>query len=151
MRILPIVCLLGALGPALAQTGPKSVPPPYSVNDQWPTVKDRWSYNVQAPSASGRTKFTYIEATPDGRMGWNVTVACGEHATKTGKEFSRIVAEGSAGRGRMPAIGGQATFPGGEGFSFLINQPVDSESLDLKSLVATVRCASGFGQLSTGD
>lgn len=143
---------LAAAAPASAQTGPGSVPPPYPTGDQWPTSGDRWHYAVQAPGAPGRTRYAYVDATPDGHAGWTVTVACGEHVAATGRETSRLVATGTAGRGRMPGIGGEARVPGvTSGFSFIIDQPVGSEALDLASQFTDSRCASGVGQLSTGD
>lgn len=142
---------LAAAAPASAQTGPGSVPPPYPTGDQWPTASDRWHYAVQAPGAPGRTRYAYVDATPDGHAGWTVTVACGEHVSATGRETSRYVAKGTAGRGRMPAIGGAAAFPDGARLSFLIGQDPGSEALDLASQFTDSRCASGVGQLSTSD
>ncbi|KQP79247.1 hypothetical protein [Methylobacterium sp. Leaf117] len=150
-RALILAIALAAAAPACAQTGPNAVPPPYIADDQWPSVRDRWHYAVQAPGAPGRTRFAYVDAVPDGRDGWKVTVACGEHVATTGRETSRIVAAGIAGRGRMPAIGGAAAFPDGARLSFLIGQEPGDASLDLASQFTDSRCASGTGQLSTGD
>ncbi len=147
-----IAVALAAAAPASGQTGPGLAPPPYITDDQWPAAgRDRWHYAVQSPGSPGRTRFAYVDAVPDGRDGWTVTVACGEHATTTGREASRTVATGTAGRGRMPAIGGAARFPDGTGLSFLIGQEPGDASLDLASQFTDSRCASGTGQLSTGD
>lgn len=142
---------LATASPASAQTGPGSAPPPYIVDDQWPSVRDRWHYAVQSPGAAGRTRFAYVDAVPAGGGGWTVTVACGEHVSTTGREISRHAATGTATRGRMPAIGGAAAFPDGARLSFLIGQEPGNESLDLASQFTDSRCASGVGQLSTGD
>lgn len=152
-RALLLAITLAAAAPASAQTRPNAVPPPYIVDDQWPSVRDRWHYAVQTPAGPGRTRYAYVDATPvPGRDGWTVEVACGEHVANTGKEISRIVAKGTAGRGRMPAIGGQARFPDDSpGFSFLIGQEPGDARLDLKSQFTDERCASGVGWLSTGD
>ncbi|KQU17617.1 hypothetical protein ASG63_08915 [Methylobacterium sp. Leaf94] len=151
MRRVIILAAALAVAPASAQTGPGSAPPPYSTGDQWPTSGDRWSYAVQTPAGPGRTRYAYVDAVPDGRAGWTVTVTCGEHIATTGKETSRIVAAGTAGRGRMPAIGGAAAFPDGARLSFLIGQEPGDASLDLASQFTDSRCASGVGQLSPGD
>ncbi|CAM3147891.1 hypothetical protein JHFBIEKO_0260 [Methylobacterium mesophilicum] len=142
---------LAAGAPASAQTGPNAVPPPYIADDQWPSARDRWHYAVQTPAGPGRTRYAYVDAVPDGRAGWTVTVACGEHVRATGRETSRVVATGTAGRGRMPAIGGAAAFPDGVRLSFLIGQDPGDANLELASQFTDSRCASGVGQLSTGD
>ena len=151
-KVVILAVALAAAAPASGQTGPGSVPPPYSTGDQWPTASDCWHYAVQAPAGAGRTRYAYVDAVPDGHAGWTVTVACGEHLTASGRETSRHVAKGTAGRGRMPGIGGEARVPGvPSGFSFIIDQPVGSEALDLASRFTDSRCASGTGQLSPGD
>ncbi|KQO61755.1 hypothetical protein [Methylobacterium sp. Leaf88] len=150
-QVIILAAALATATPASAQTGAGSTPPPYITDDQWPSARDRWHYAVQTPAGPGQTRYAYVDATPDGHAGWTVTVACGEHVTTTGRETSRIVATGTAGRGRMPAIGGSVWFPDGRGTSFLIGQDPGSEALDLPSQFTDSRCASGVGQLSTGD
>lgn len=151
-RVIILAVALAVATPAMAQTGPGASPPPYSTGDQWPRAGDRWHYAVQAPAGPGRTRYAYVDAVPDGHAGWTVTVACGEHVSASGRETSRHVAKGTAGRGRMPAIGGAARFPDGSpGFSFLIGQDPGAEALDLPSQFTDSRCASGVGQLSPGD
>ncbi|MCP1549444.1 MULTISPECIES: hypothetical protein [Methylobacteriaceae] len=150
-RVVILAAALAVFSAASAQTGPRSAPPPYSTGDQWPRAGDRFYYAVQTPAGPGRTRYTYVDAVPDGHAGWTVTVACGEHDARTGRETSRHVARGTAGRGRMPAIGGAAAFPDGTRLSFLIGQEPGSDALDLTSEFTDARCASGLGQISTGD
>jgi hypothetical protein len=151
-QVIILAIAMAAATPAFAQTGPGSAPPPYITDDQWPAAgRDRWHYAVQTPAGPGRTRYAYVDGTPDGHAGWTVTVACGEHVATTGRETSRHVATGTADRGRMPAIGGAAAFPDGTRLSFLIGQEPGDANLDLASQFTDARCASGVGQLSPGD
>lgn len=117
----------------------------------FPGARDSWSYAVQAPGAAGLTRFSYLNATPIGAGRWSVSVACGQHVARTGREVSRHEATGTAERGHMAAIGGTFALGGGPPSAFLIDLGDTSDALRLRAQFTDTRCASGWGDLSAGD
>lgn len=114
--------------------------------DRFPTPTDRWLYDVRVPAGPHRLRFSRVDAVPGPGNGWRVTVTCGLIDTRTGRETKQFVARGEAGRGRMIAIGGgwDSPRPGG---SFVIDERTEAK----KSQFTDARCASGAGDLSSGD
>ncbi|BCM83563.1 hypothetical protein [Methylobacterium indicum] len=114
--------------------------------DRFPTPTDRWLYDVRVPAGPGRQRFSRVDAVPGQAQGWRVTVTCGLVDTRTGRETTVLTARGEAGRGRMIAIGGgwDSPRPGG---SFLIDERTEAK----RSQFTDKRCASGPGDLSSGD
>ncbi len=99
-------------------------------------------------------RLTRIDAVPDGRSGsWTVTVTCSLVSTRTGRETGVIVGKGTMGRGRLPAIAGNWTFGDGSPRTGggIDQSPADGDRLDLTSTFSDPRCASGRGDLSSGD
>ncbi|BAQ45917.1 MULTISPECIES: hypothetical protein [Methylobacterium] len=113
----------------------------------FPQRGDIWHYGVQAPGGRGVTRYATVEATPAGSS-WTVTVTCGTHETRTGRILSRHVGKGTSERGRGPGLGGTYVVEGvRENFILTLR----GAELDLPSQFTDARCASGVGQLSTGD
>ncbi|KQT47915.1 hypothetical protein ASG52_11695 [Methylobacterium sp. Leaf456] len=143
-----------ATAPAAAQN---ANPSPYLPDDgpgsAFPRTGDRWLYAVRQPASRGQDKFTRVDAVPArGSGSWTVTVTCGLVSNRTGKETDVIVGKGTMGRGRMPMIGGNWVFPGSPRTGGHIDQaPSDGDRLDLMSHFSDTRCASGRGDLSSGD
>ena len=133
-------------------------PPPYLPDDGpgsvFPRTGDRWLYEVRSPAGRGQQRFTRIDAVPArGSGSWNVTVKCGLISIRTGKQIQVVSGAGTAGRGRMPIIGLNFLFgDGSPRTGGMIDQaPSDGDRLDLKSEFTDQRCASGRGDLSSGD
>lgn len=125
--------------------------PVVAAERSWPSPREGWRFDAQAPAGPGRVRFSSVTADPDGGgQRWRVRVECGEHEARTGRILSRVAGTGEAERGRMPAIGGTVSLSGGKRGSFLIDLG-DGDSLDLDGTFTDPRCASGRGQLSTGD
>lgn len=154
MRTYALALVLAA-APAAAQN---ASPAPYLPDDGpgavFPRTGDRWLYAVSAPAGTGKARFTRIDAVPDGRSGsWAVRVTCGVTSTRTGRETQVIIGTGTMGRGRMPAIAGNWTFRDGSPRTGggIDQAPADGDRLDLTSTFTDPRCASGRGDLSSGD
>jgi hypothetical protein len=113
----------------------------------FPSRGDIWHYGVQSPGGRGVTRYATVEATPAG-VDWTVVVTCGTHETRTGKILSRHVGKGTSGRGRGPGLGGTYVVEGAR-HSFIVT--LKGAELDLPAQFTDPRCASGLGQLSTGD
>lgn len=153
-RALTLALVLAA-APAAAQN---ANPPPYLPADgtgaRFPLSSDRWYYAVSQPAGRGQQRFTRVDAVPTGRSGsWNITVTCGNVSTRTGRETGVIVGTGTAGRGRIPIIGLNFLFADGSPRTggAIDQAPSDGDRLDLKSTFSDARCASGRGDLSSGD
>lgn len=149
------LALVLATAPASAQN---ANPAPYLPDDGpgsvFPRTGDRWYYAVQQPAGRHAQRFTRVDAVPArGGGSWSVTVTCGLVSTRNGKETNVIVGKGTMGRGRMPMIGGNWVFgDGSPRTGGMIDQaPSDGDRLDLMSVFSDSRCASGRGDLSTGD
>ncbi len=112
----------------------------------WPTAPDRWRYDVQARDG----RYSTVEAVPAGSAHWDVTVTCGRQGPR-GRVLSTIVGHGRGEFGRAAGMGGAYQVAGepGPGFSYVIDLPGDE--LDVPSQFTDPRCASGRGQLSSGD
>ncbi|WP_279356730.1 hypothetical protein [Methylobacterium indicum] len=123
-----------------------AVPAVAAEADRFPQASDRWLYDVRVPDGPGRQRYSRVDAVPGPGGGWRVTVTCGVVSTRTGRETTVLAAKGEAGRGRMVAIGGgwDAPKPGG---SFIIDERTDAK----KGQFTDARCASGPGDLSSGD
>lgn len=128
-----------------------SAAPAAASERSFPGARDSWHFGVQAPAGPERTRFSYVDATPLGAGRWTVRVACGQHVANTGREVLRIEADGVAEQGRMAAIGGTIALGGGKPSAFLIDLGNDPDALRLKATFTDPRCASGWGDLSTGD
>ncbi len=113
----------------------------------FPQRGDIWHYGVQVPGGRGVTRYATVEAMPAG-VDWTVTVTCGTHETRTGRILSRHDGKGMSERGRGPGLGGTYLVEGRRE-NFILT--LKSEQLDLPSQFTDPRCASGIGQLSTGD
>ncbi|WP_060850493.1 hypothetical protein [Methylobacterium aquaticum] len=108
---------------------------------------DIWHYGVQASGGRGVTRYATIEATPAG-VDWTVKVTCGTHEARTGKVLSRHVGQGTSERGRGTGLGGTYVVEGvRQNFIITLRGP----ELDVPAQFTDSRCASGIGQLSTGD
>jgi hypothetical protein len=81
------------------------------------------------------------------------TVTCGVVSTHTGKETEVITGKGTMGRGRMPMIAGNWQFHDGSPRTGggIEQAQADGDRLDLVSQFSDPRCASGRGDLSSGD
>ncbi|TGD99744.1 hypothetical protein [Methylobacterium nonmethylotrophicum] len=134
-RILLVLLALVAAAPGRAAEAP------------FPARGDIWHYGVQAPGGHGVTRYATVEARPAG-VDWTVVVTCGTHDAKTGKILSRHVGKGTSERGRGPGLGGTYVVKGVRQ-NFIVT--LKGEQLDLPSQFTDPRCASGIGQLSTGD
>ncbi|MCF4127915.1 hypothetical protein [Methylobacterium sp. SyP6R] len=134
-RILALAIALLAAVPAAAAEA-----------DRFPQPSERWLYDVRVPAGPGRQRFSRVDAVPGPSGSWRVTVTCGTVSTRTGRETTELAARGEAGRGRMTAIGGgwDVPKPGG---SFIIDERTDAK----KGQFTDARCASGPGDLSSGD
>lgn len=109
---------------------------------------------MRAPAGPGKERLTRVDAVPDGRSGsWSVTVTCSVVSTRTSRETGVIVGKGTMGRGRMPVIAGNWTFGDGSPRTGggIDQAPSDGDRLDLTSQFSDPRCASGRGDLSSGD
>ncbi|GJD87112.1 hypothetical protein BHAOGJBA_0612 [Methylobacterium hispanicum] len=144
-----------AIAPAAAQN---ANPAPYLPDDGpgsvFPRTGDRWYYEVRQPAGRHAQRYTRVDAVPArGSGSWTVTVTCGLVSTRNGKETDVITGTGTVGRGRMPMIGLNFIFrDGSPRTGGMINQaPSDGDRLDLLSTFSDSRCASGRGDLSTGD
>ncbi|MEH3146433.1 MAG: hypothetical protein PGN34_14035 [Methylobacterium frigidaeris] len=113
----------------------------------FPSRGDIWHYGVQAPGGRGVTRYATVEATPAG-VDWTVKVTCGTHDAKTGKILSRHVGQGTSERGRGPGLGGTYVV---EGVRQNLIITLKGDALDVPAQFTDSRCASGVGQLSTGD
>ncbi|SFV16803.1 hypothetical protein SAMN02799631_06526 [Methylobacterium sp. 174MFSha1.1] len=113
----------------------------------FPSRGDIWHYGVQASGGRGVTRYATVEATLAG-VDWRVTVTCGTHENRTGKVLSRHVGKGTSERGRGPGLGGTYLVEGVRQ-NFIIT--LRGAELDLPAQFTDPRCASGIGQLSTGD
>ncbi|BDL39017.1 hypothetical protein [Methylorubrum sp. GM97] len=113
----------------------------------FPSRGDIWRYGLQAPGGRGVTRYTTVEATPAGAS-WAVTVTCGTHEARTGRILTRHVGQGTSGRGRGSGLGGTYLVEGVRQ-NFIIT--LKGAELDLPGQFTDARCASGIGQLSTGD
>ncbi|GAB6842992.1 hypothetical protein HNR00_003087 [Methylorubrum rhodinum] len=149
------LALVLAAAPAAAQN---ANPAPYLPDDgpgsAFPRTGDRWLYAVRAPAGRGQERLTRVDAVPDGRPGsWSVTVTCSVVSTRTGRETQVIVGKGTMGRGRMPVIAGNWVFSDGSPRTGggIDQAPGDGDRLDLTSQFTDPRCASGRGDLSSGD
>ncbi|AWB24314.1 MULTISPECIES: hypothetical protein [Methylobacterium] len=113
---------------------------------RFPQPDDRWLYDVRVPAGPHRVRFSRVDAVPGPAQGWRVTVTCGLIDTRTDRETTQLTARGEAGRGRMVAIGGGWDSPK-PGASFIIDERTEAR----KSQFTDARCASGPGDLSSGD
>ena len=136
IRILLVLLALAAAIPARA-----------AEDAPFPQRGDIWHYGVQAPGGRGVTRYATVEATPAGAS-WTVTVTCGTHDARTGRILSRHVGKGTSERGRGPGLGGTYVVEGVRQ-NFILT--LRGAELDLPSQFTDPRCASGVGQLSTGD
>ncbi len=134
-RFLIALLALAAAIPAQAAEAP------------FPSRGDIWRYGVQAPGGRGVTRYATVEATPAGAS-WTVTVTCGTHDARTGRILTRHVGQGTSERGRDPGLGGTYLVDGRRE-NFIIT--LRGAELDLPAQFTDSRCASGVGQLSTGD
>ncbi len=70
------------------------------------------------------------------------------HDVRTGKVLTRHVGRGTSGRGRGPGLGGTYVVEGvRQNFIITLRGP----ELDVPAQFTDSRCASGMGQLSSGD
>ncbi len=131
---------------ALGLTLLAAVPAAAAEADRFPQASDRWLYDVHQPAGPGRQRFSRVDAVPGSSGSWRVTITCGTISTHTGRETTELAARGEASRGRMIAIGGSWDVPR-PGGSFLIDERSESR----KSTFTDKRCASGPGNISSGD
>lgn len=140
MRTLVTLALISAAAPAGAV-------------ELWPQPEGGWHYSLVVPAGPGRERYGYVDADPAPPGGWRVTVTCGLQDARTGRVLSRIVGKGTSNRGPSPGFGGQWSWPGGRGGSFVVTQSMKRpEALRLPGEFTTPECPRrGMGDLSTGD
>lgn len=124
-----------------------AIPAQAAEDPPFPQRGDIWRYGVQAPGGRGVTRYATVEATPAG-VDWTVTVTCGTHEARTGRILTRHVGQGTSGRGRGPGLGGTYLVDGRRE-NFILT--LKGAELDVPAQFTDSRCASGIGQLSTGD
>ncbi len=112
-----------------------------------PLARGHLALRPAGPGGRGVTRYTTVEATPAGAS-WAVTVTCGTHEARTGRILTRHVGQGTSGRGRGSGLGGTYLVEGVRQ-NFIIT--LKGAELDLPGQFTDARCASGIGQLSTGD
>ena len=119
----------------------------------WPQPDSGWRFALTVPAGPGRERFGYVDADPAPPGGWAVTVTCGLQDARTGKVLSRVVGKGTSNRGAAPGFGGQWSWPGGGGGSFVVTQSMKHpHELRLPAEFTAPECPRrGMGDLSTGD
>ncbi|AWV14891.1 hypothetical protein A3862_04705 [Methylobacterium sp. XJLW] len=126
---------------------------PAGAGELWPQPDSGWRFALTVPAGPGRERYGYVDADPAPPGGWRVTVTCGLQDALTGRVLSRVVGRGTSNRGPSPGFGGQWSWPGGGGGSFVVTQSMKRpEALRLPSEFTASECPRrGMGDLSTGD
>ncbi|SFI80538.1 hypothetical protein SAMN02799642_02831 [Methylobacterium brachiatum] len=130
-----------------------SVATPAGSAELWPQPESGWRFALVVPAGPERERFGYVDADPAPPGGWTVTVTCGLQDARTGRVLSRVVGRGTSNRGPSPGFGGQWSWPGGAGASFVVTQSMRRpEALRLPAEFTAPECPRrGMGDLSTGD
>ncbi|MGU3541377.1 hypothetical protein [Methylobacterium sp. A52T] len=138
--VLATLALISAAAPAVAA-------------ELWPQPDSGWQFSLVVPAGPGRERYGQVDADPAPPGGWTITVTCGLQDSRTGRALSRVVGRGTSNRGLAPGFGGQWSWLGGGGGSFVVTQSLrDPESLHLPGEFTAPECPRrGTGDLSTGD
>jgi hypothetical protein len=122
--------------------------------DKFPTAAEPWHYEGRAPARGGEARFARLDAVPDRRGGWTVTVSCGLVSLTTGRETISYRGRGAAGRSRGGWLGGTMAAAGFPTLGWSITQTGDGildQAVEFAAPGEDTVCPNGRGDFSTGD
>lgn len=121
---------------------------------KYPTSADAWHYEGRAPARGGEARFAWLDAVPDRRGGWMVSVMCGRVGVRDGRETVTYRGTGSSARSQGGWLGGTMLSRGYPTLGWTINQTRDG-ILDQRIAFGAPGedkvCPNGIGDINTGD
>jgi hypothetical protein len=125
-----------------------------SLASRFPTASEPWHYEGRAPVSGGEARFARLDAVPDRRGGWTVSVTCGRVGVRDGREAVTYRGTGSGARSRGGWLGGTMLSPGYPTLGWTINQTRDGildQVIEFGAPGKDAICPNGVGDINTGD